>query len=147
MNATVHHIRTLAVLRPAQQRLDDLSPPEPDEDRISPDDADELARDMLASTPYQVAWWLREECDDEAKPLCFVRLTEVLRKGEHDLIVPELVTLLMCGYDADLPKVRHLLRERFDAAHADVAADDARRMLHEQDAEIARWAEDAEVTQ
>jgi hypothetical protein len=147
MNATVHHIRTQAVLSQAQQRLDDLSPPEPDEDHISQADADELARDMLAGTPYQVAWWLREECDDEANPLCFVRLTEVLRKGERELLVPELLTLLMCGYDTDLPRVRHLLRERFDAAHADVAKDDARRMLHEQDAELARWAEDSEVTQ
>ena len=57
----------------------------------------------------------------------------MLNDEKRELTTPELLVLLMDGNDKDATRARHMLRERFDQAHAEVAADDARRMLDEQE--------------
>ena len=133
MNADLHHIRTHATLLAAQARLDAMAEPEPDEDWLTEEQAEESARGMLASTPNLVAGWLDAECADSAQALCAYELGLALKAGERDLTTPELLVLLMDGNDKDAIRARHMLRERFDQAHAEVAADDARRMLDEQE--------------
>ncbi len=143
MNADLHHLQTQRVLRAAQARLDDLAEPEPDEDTITPDEALEFARHDIAATPYCAAHWLFEACGDATFPLDTQRLREILRDGERDLLVPELLAVLMCGCDSDALRARHALRERFDADLMRVAQADARRILAEQEREIQRNATEA----
>ena len=137
MNADLHHIRTHATLLAAQARLDAMAEPEPDEDWLTEDQALESAQAMLASTPNLVSGWLDAECSGCAKTLCAYELRDVLNDEKRELTTPELLTIIMDGSDAYATRARHLLRERFDAAHAEVAADDARRMLDEQERERA----------
>jgi hypothetical protein len=64
--------------------------------------------------------------------------------------VPELLCLLMDGYEADLPMVRQMLRDRFDAAHSEDADAMAAAILEAQDREareIALWGEEMGFTQ
>lgn len=143
MSRLAHHIRTQAVLRAAQARLDDLAPPDDDEDVITPEQALDSARHDLAATPYNVAHWLYEACDDATFPLDTQQLQEAQRGGERALTVPELLALLVCGSDADLFRVRHALRERFDRDMDKIAQADARRILAEQDREAARYESEA----
>jgi hypothetical protein len=105
---------------------------EPPEDYISPEDAPTIAADLIRSTPAAWAAWLQVECAADTGPLCYVTLTRALRTGSRRLSVPELLALVACGYDADLPQVRYQLAEAFNSAHREQAEEDAAAMLAEQ---------------
>ena len=143
MNADLHAIRTAAVLRQAQQRLDELSEPEPDEDTLTPDQALESAQHDVAATPYNAAVWLAEACDEATFPLDTYRLADIQSDAERDLSVPELLALILCGCDAEAQRARHELRERFDAAHRGFAEANAAAILAEQERELERMRGEA----
>jgi hypothetical protein len=108
-------------------------PRTPDADDIlSPDQALEHARDMVASTPAVVAEWLQQECCDSLQDLSSYELAQALRCGDA-LSVPQLLCLLMDGYCDDLRAVRMALREAFDEYADDNARSMSRAILGQQD--------------
>jgi hypothetical protein len=124
---------TAAQLYAAQALHDNMAPAEPDEDWLSPDQAEERARDMLASTPAVVAEWLWVECQEDRADLDTYALQQALKRGDRELSVPELLAVLMDGYDDNLQRVRYALRQKFNAAQEEAAAEMAATILAEQE--------------
>lgn len=124
--------------------------PEPTGDTLTPEDAADRARDMLASSPALVSEWLEQQCAAVAADLDTYATGLALRDTSRPLSVPELLCLLMDGYEADLPLVRQMLRDRFDAAHSEDADAMAAAILSAQDREqreLALWGDECGFTQ
>lgn len=133
---------TQAVLRAAQQRLDDLAEPEVDDDWLTPEQAEASARDQIAATPYNWVEWLDGQCFAAIDAHSPYELDIAQRDGDRELSNAELLTLVMCGNNDAALRARSTLRERFDAAHAEQAEQDAAAMLREQELQAARMAQD-----
>ena len=141
---------TAAQFSRAQAAFDNRAELEPIGDTLTPDEAADRARDMLASSPALVSEWLEQQCAAVAADLDTYATGRALRDTSRTLSVPELLCLLMDGYEADLPMVRQMLRDRFNAAHSKDADAMAAAILEAQDREareIALWGDECGFTQ
>jgi hypothetical protein len=142
---------TAAQLRSAQARHDSLAEPEAVEgEHISEADAPDLAADLIRSTPATFAAWLAKECAGATESLDWYSLTKQQHRGDR-LTVPQLLAVVVCGFDVPARKAAHFeLVQRFDAAHAEQAKQDAADMLDAQEREareIALWGDECGLTQ
>jgi hypothetical protein len=141
---------TAAQLRRAQASHDARSEPEPDETHIAEADAPDLAADLIRSTPATFASWLARECAGSTESLDWYALTKQQHRGDR-LTVPQLLAVVICGFDVPARKAAHFeLVQRFDAAHAEQAQQDAADMLDAQEREqreLALWGEEMGFTQ
>jgi hypothetical protein len=124
--------------------------PEPEVEYIAEEDAPELAADLIRSTPATFSAWLAKECAGSTESLDWYSLTKQQHRGDR-LTVPQLLAVVVCGFDVPARKAAQFeLVERFDAAHAEQAQQDAADMLDAQAREareIARWGDDMGCTQ
>src|SRR5574343_243620 len=115
--AALQTIRARAVLAQAQQRLDDLCEPEPEE--LTEDGARELAMSMLETTPRVITDTLHEAGTHSAyRPISPVECERVQAEGERDLTLPELLVLVLHGSDRAALQARVVLRDRLRGEHA-----------------------------
>jgi len=141
---TYHERMAIRGMAAAQYAYDNAAEPEYSDDWLTPDQADEAARDDIISTPYHVSLWLAEECHDDTRPLNGYRLGEALTQCQRVLCVPELLTVLMTQPQREAMCALYVLRDIFAAAHAGEADAAAKAMLAAQQAQADLWADEAQ---
>jgi hypothetical protein len=98
-----------------------LDPRTPDDDRISQEEAADMATEEYLRTPCNVTFWLEHQCGDKTEPVQMG--SETIWTITHSNEVPRLLSLVMDGNNAQIVNAAKRLRELFLAAHkSDISA-------------------------
>ena len=147
-------LRNASAMRAAQDRWDNMAPPEPDDDRLTESEALEQAEAEALTTPIMPAEWLQQECFDALDPVDL----HAMRGDDFDwravglqecdgVTVAQLVAVMFGAHDSEVRgRALNELRDRFTAAQRDWMRERAAELLAEhaaRDAEIAHFQEAA----
>ena len=90
--------------------------PRNDDDRISQEEAADMATEEHLRTPCNVTFWLEHQCGDKTEPVQMG--SETIWTITHSSEVPRLLALVMDGNNAQIVNAAKRLRELYAAAHA-----------------------------